>query len=618
MQPSAEPPQEPAQASQFQTHSVSPPPPRWNSVVWRTFRLLLLAVTVTALWCITYDRWGSDFSVPTRYNFVDTDFHLAMIKIAQEGDWPLVGEVNSASLGAPFTGNQNDFPINNRTYWLAGYFARIFGLFPAANMMMIGFHLLAAFSFYFAARLWRISRLYAWAFSIIYSTLPQFAISVGYFGVLSFGLLPLQIYTCWYIAIPHKISWRSPSFKLALITGVLSGALNIYWVLLFLQLYLLALFYRACRKSSHLLKATIPICLTLLTLKLCSSGHFLYNYQHEENASAVIREYQDIEKFALVPFELFLPRGGEAFNLTRSLNKKYHNLTSLIHIESDFSYIGICAILGIAWLLINSFVRQLKGKSLPLALLAIIWIIACFALGGINSLFSLAFDFYKIRGTTRYAIAIGTIGLLYFALTSDRMGRNWKLWYRFVLISFVGLIGLGDHLVRPFIHSRKLFAKEDLSSMIKSDRDLVVKLENGLPNRSMIFMLPVMPFPEYGWKMNNMADYEPFRPFLHSTRLHYSFGSNKGRQGADWQLDVQELPAGEMATALESYGFAGILLNRKGYKDRGEQLLSELAEAGWPMEFEQGIDNEWVFIRLSPAEEPVLPTLTPYAVTTAK
>jgi len=78
------------------------------------------------------------------------------------------------------------------------------------------------------------------------------------------------------------------------------------------------------------------------------------------------------------------------------------------------------------------------------------------------------------------------------------------------------------------------------------------------------------------------------------------------------------LPAGEMATTLESYGFAGILLNRKGYEDRGEQLLSELAEASWPMEFEQGIDNEWVFIRLTPAEEPVLPTLTPYAVTPSK
>jgi len=82
------------------------------------------------------------------------------------------------------------------------------------------------------------------------------------------------------------------------------------------------------------------------------------------------------------------------------------------------------------------------------------------------------------------------------------------------------------------------------------------------------------------------------RPFLYSTKLRYSCGSNKGRQGADWQLDVQELPAGEMAARLESYGFSGILLDRKGYEDRGEKCLAELAENGWPMEFEQGVNNE--------------------------
>jgi len=73
-----------------------------------------------------------------------------------------------------------------------------------------------------------------------------------------------------------------------------------------------------------------------------------------------------------------------------------------------------------------------------------------------------------------------------------------------------------------------------------------------------------------------------------------------------------------MATKLESYGFSGILLDRKGYADHGEQLLAELDEGGWPMEFEQGLDNEWVFIRLSPAANPVLPTLTPYALSAKK
>jgi len=73
-----------------------------------------------------------------------------------------------------------------------------------------------------------------------------------------------------------------------------------------------------------------------------------------------------------------------------------------------------------------------------------------------------------------------------------------------------------------------------------------------------------------------------------------------------------------MAAILESYGFSGILFNRKDYDDGGKRFLAELNDAGWPMEFEQGIGNEWVFVRLIPSENPSLPTLMPYALSVEK
>jgi len=594
------------------SNSLSKSPPRWNCAVGRALRLFLLAFTVISLWCITYDRWGSSFSIPVQYNYVDVDFHLAMIKIAQEGDWPLVGAVNSASLGAPFVGNQNDFPINNRTYWLAGHLARIVGLFPAVNMMMIAFHLLAAFSFYLAARLWRVPRSYAWFFSILYSTLPQFDISLNYFGVLSFGLLPLQLYSLWYISISQRIFWRSLRFRLSLLVGLASGLLNVYWLFLFIQLYLLALGFRFFRKMPDFYKATLPITLTLLVSIFSSFGHIVYNYQYGKNPHAVLRGYYAIEDMALRPLTLFIPKRGQALDLGRSINDKYYG-RNVPHAEWAFAYIGVFSTLGLIFLVTSSFLRQIKGKSYPLPFLAILWIIAYYSLGGINGIVSLILDFYKIRGTARYAIAIGTIGLLYLAFVSPKLLREWRPAYRMLLLASIFLVGLEDHTIRPFFSSRRNFSKQRLALIISDEQDLVRKIEASLPLGSMLFMLPIDPFPE-----GVPGSYSLLRPFFYSTHLRYSFGSNKGRQGADWQLELRGLPAGEMATALESYGFAGILLNRTLYEDRGEQLLSELAEAGWPMEFEQGIDNEWVFIRLKPAENPILPTLTPYAVTTAK
>lgn len=73
-----------------------------------------------------------------------------------------------------------------------------------------------------------------------------------------------------------------------------------------------------------------------------------------------------------------------------------------------------------------------------------------------------------------------------------------------------------------------------------------------------------------------------------------------------------------MATKLEIYGFSGILFNRKDYADGGARFLAELEEAGWPIEFEQGIRNEWVFIRLTPRGSPEFPTATPYALSVKK
>jgi len=163
-----------------------------------------------------------------------------------------------------------------------------------------------------------------------------------------------------------------------------------------------------------------------------------------------------------------------------------------------------------------------------------------------------------------------------------------------------------------------------IRKLVESDRSTASRLEAVLEDDSMIFMLPAIDFPEPSPIIKLKAGefelylYGPMAPFLYSTKLRYSYGSQKGRQGADWQLDIQELPAGNMAATLESYGFAGILINREAYDDRGEQLIAELAEAGWPMEFEQGLDNEWVFIRLTPDEHPALPTLTPYALAPQK
>jgi len=612
MQTLVESPQEPAKVSQPQENSVNtpspqPPPYWWNCAVGRAVRLLLLAVTVCVLWLTIENRWWGNFQLPTRYE-ADAHYVLGMMKLAH---------IYTDSLGAPFTGQLNDWPETQRALiWLGGQIARLTGLIPAANIMLILSCIVAALSFYSALRLWKVSRLPSWLFAVTYAFLPHSFRSLNHIGIIFTGLLPLQLYVLWYIAAAQNLYWKSWRFRLTIVMSLLSGLLNIYWIFLFLQLYVLVLLYRLIRRRKDFLNASIPFVGTCLVAGIFLISFIIYKISYGENLVAVTRSYFDVERFSLKPVDLFIPGRAASFGALSDVFSRYHG--AAIHIGEGWgSYIGLCAGFGLLFLLAEGMLRQASKRSPSLPYLAAIWIIAYISFGGINSIFSLVFDSYNIRGSNRYSVALATIGLVYFAFIAFRLTLAWPVLLRAPILVLVALFGLSEQGWRSYNFSYKLISPYRMHDVISQDQALASRLEDHLALGSMLFILPATDFPEpfYG-RGAYAADfdyYDGMRPFLYSTKLRYSYGSHKGREGADWQLDVQELAAGEIARVLESYGFAGILLNRKGYKDRGEALLAELTEAGWPMEFEQGIDNEWVFIRLTPVEEPVLPTLTPYA-----
>jgi len=592
----------------------------WQGQIGRVARLLFLSLIVCAVWLTLENRWGSNFQHPTRYDY-DAHLVLGMMKLAQQGDLGLFSHIYTNSLGAPFTGQLNDWPQVERVIiWLGGQVARVIGLMPASNVILIASCVLAALSFYLAARLWKIPRPPSWMYAVTYAFLPHNFRSIEHIGIIFTGLLPLQFYVLWYISTAQKLSWDSHRLRLTLAVSLLSGALNIYWIFLFLQLYAFALLFRLIKGAKDLTKALIPFIITCLTAGLFLGSFIIYKINYGNNSMAVVRSYADIEQWALKPIDLFLPSNRTGLPIVSTILSRYYD-GGMIKIGENFgSYIGLCAALGLLVLVLKSAQRQIARKSIPLPCLTAIWLIAYTSFGGIHSAFSLFFDFYEIRGTNRYSTAIATIGLLYFVFISYRLTRKWHPALSFFVFGVGAAFGLLEQSRNAYRTPSPPPALYDVADYVVADKILVARLEQCLYSGSMIYLLPATDFPEPFWGRGafkgSFHHYQAMRPFLYSTKLRYSYGSNKGRQGADWQLDVQDLPAGKMATALESYGFSGILLNRKGYEDRGEHLLSELAKAGWPMKFEQGVDNEWVFIQLTPSTNPALPTLTPYALTT--
>ena len=94
----------------------------------------------------------------------------------------------------------------------------------------------------------------------------------------------------------------------------------------------------------------------------------------------------------------------------------------------------------------------------------------------------------------------------------------------------------------------------------------------------MIYQLPYMSFPEAGY-VNRMVDYDPARGFLISDDLRWSYGAMRGRPGGEWQRRVAELPVRQLLDTLKQSGFAGIWIDRFGYKDAAASITAALQGA---------------------------------------
>jgi hypothetical protein len=75
-----------------------------------------------------------------------------------------------------------------------------------------------------------------------------------------------------------------------------------------------------------------------------------------------------------------------------------------------------------------------------------------------------------------------------------------------------------------------------------------------------------------------MEDYAELIPYVHSTRLRWSYGQLKGLP-SDWESAVVNQPLGLMLAEVSAAGFKGIYVDTFGYTDGGAALIPALSSA---------------------------------------
>jgi phosphoglycerol transferase len=114
----------------------------------------------------------------------------------------------------------------------------------------------------------------------------------------------------------------------------------------------------------------------------------------------------------------------------------------------------------------------------------------------------------------------------------------------------------------------------ELATSYELDRRFVREIDRRLPPDAAVFQLPYVPFPESG-RLVDLYENDLLRGYLHSDDLRWSAGATKGRP-EDWADDLAGMPTATVLDAAAAAGFAGLLIDRFGYADRGAALEDEV------------------------------------------
>jgi phosphoglycerol transferase len=556
---------------------------------------------LAAIWVL--DLPGTSLRVPFRYGG-DGLLPALEVKAIADNGWCLT----IPQLGAPAGLRMHDFPPQFDSLHLLAVklmsafvhdWALTFNLYFLLGFPLIAVSALAVF------RHFGVSRSAAIAASILYAFLPSRLIKgEAHLFLDTFFQVPLAIMLVLWVSggapplvrdrsaqnLAPGLEFRSRRSIAALLIALIVGTTGLYYAFFAGCLLLVAGAWAAIvrRSPSNLLAGLMLTGAVALTVGAEALPTVAYRSQHGVNTEVANRLPGESEVYGLRISQLLLPIEGHRVPYLRRLEDRYRASapmpgeflsTSLGFVAS----IGFLILLGRALLGGGSDGRR-DGADLlrPLASLNLTAILLG-TVGGFGSLFALLVS-PQIRTYCRLNVFIVFIALFAVALLLDRL-RRVRPPLTIVGAGLALILGLFDQTTP--VHWNPVTA-----SRYSSDGELVDRIEKQLPAGAMIFQLPFGTFPE------SIGDYELVRPYLHSRSLRWSYPAMRGREDETWARNVATLAPADLLSALRRSGFAGILIDRDLYRDRGAAVeMGVAAILGGPAQASR--DGNLAFFKLS-------------------
>jgi phosphoglycerol transferase len=581
--------------------SDTPTQSTWKSLGFAAFQGLL----VSALSVFLFNLWRFDFSVPFNY-WGDTLWYLVPIKGLLDHGWT----IHVPELSAPFTLNTAAFPSLTTIDWsIMKAIAAVTGTeYPGVvlNVFWLTSIVLTGWTAAYSLHRLQIGPFLSIAGGTLYAFLP-FALlrNTGHISLVYYTV-PLLCLLAVYLADWEDSAPARRTRTVGYVAAVLQGFNYIYFsffaVLLFLFSGLLG--YRRTGSVTPLKAAVFATALVTAAAALNMIPAVLSWHQGGTPPNMDYKHPAEAEIYALKIRKLLSPHERSVYPLSAwgqwdakaAFPHENENTAARL---GPFAAIGLILLLLVALGLYGREESDLDRRLRTLSSLALLSLLVT-TVGGAGAILNVL-TVPDIRAYNRFSVFIAFFAVAALALIIEhhRSSRR-TAWGRVSTLAAFGalvLVSLYDQLqdATPLVQRRA----GDVH-WAAHERQFVTELERLTPAGTAIFQLPVTTFPPDGG-LHRMLPYDHARPYLWSSHTRWSWPSFSRRHAA-WLQRVRGLSSEELLEALALSGFGLIWVDRYGFVDQAEQLLSELSAAG-AVEVDVASSHRYVVLDLRPTAD---------------
>lgn len=578
------------------------------------FGLLLLSVFIIFILNSYFQLQFEDLSLPLKDSYIKTDARMMLgyYKMIVSGEWSVFGTPMSAYLSAPFTFEGFDFPL---PFFMTEVYIKGLGLIfgdtiVVYNIFYLSTYFLNAFTMFIVLKKLKVNFYLSLSLALVFTFLPRHYLHLGHIMYSGYFFIPIWIYYTLLLAKRKPLFFKkntiSNKYEVDLskrniciaIVLLISSTWNFYYTFFFSFILLFVGILNFFYKKSKFHIYSIILVLTFVT------GPFIINMvpyklseiENGKNMAIAKRHPIEAEVYGLKIISLVLPVEEHNNEKLAQLKKKYLDSFDTYYENNDIS-LGAITSLGLFILIILGLLNYKSSYTVMILSKVNLFAILLTSVGGFGVVFSYLIT-SQIRGYNRISVFIAAFSLILLAIIFNKYLKYSNL--KSIIVSIAILIfTIWDQVPKSF----DLGIRDVAKSTFFSDKEYVKKIEELLSSsdKKMVAQFPFIAYPESGGKYL-MQDYEHIFGYIHSGSIHWSYGAIKGRISGSWWKALEEKKLNKQIEVLKNAGFSGISINKSGYKDNGEYIISNL-ENILKVKPIVSPNNQKVFFKLSPTAD---------------